>query len=60
MGNLTGVALPEESDIVEPRKLMRTFADIAFVRTLGLLLRTAPVSRSSISSGCTVAGMFCA
>ncbi|CAG8686188.1 9650_t:CDS:2, partial [Acaulospora colombiana] len=48
------------SDMVFPRKEIRTLADMPLLRARGLRFRTDPVARSNISNGVTVAGIFCA
>lgn len=58
IGSRAFEVLLEESDMVLPLSETRIFADIPLDNTRGLLLIVAPVIRSRISKGTTVAGMF--
>jgi len=48
----------DESNIVFPRKVTLILADMPFNKTRGLLLIVVPVTRSTVSRGVIVAGIF--
>lgn len=60
-GSIATRAIPPAlvvSLMVPLRNVTLTMADIPLLRTLGLLLRVAPVARSRVETGVKVAGMF--